>query len=90
MNKISMLSVLFVVGCGKSAYTEDREPAPARAVIVVTEKTKECTRSYTQGETTPPEWTCKEDKKDDKVIVVTDDDILPQQAPVVIIKKKTK
>lgn len=89
MNKISVLLVLCFVGCGKTAYTEDREPAPARAVIVVTEKTKECTRSYTQGET-PPEWTCKEEtKKDDKVIVVTDDDMPQQQAPVVI-KKKTK
>jgi hypothetical protein len=91
MNKISVvLSVLCLVGCGKEAYTEDRKPA-VRAVIVVTETTKECTRSYTQGET-PPEWTCIEEPRKDKgVIVVTDDD-MPKQAPppVVIIKKKTK
>ncbi len=89
MNKINVLILLCLVGCGKTAYTEDREPAPAKTVTaVVTEKTKECTRSYTQGET-PPEWTCKEEtKKDNKVIVVTDDDddVPQQQAP----RKKTK
>jgi hypothetical protein len=54
MNKVIMLSVLALVGCGKAAYSSDDHPK-----VTVTDRTRECTRTYVYGET-PPAWTCKE------------------------------
>jgi hypothetical protein len=56
MNKIIVLasSVLTLVGCGKAAYSDDHDPK-----VTVTDRTRECTRTYIYGETPPP-WTCKE------------------------------
>jgi hypothetical protein len=54
MNKIIVLaSVLAIVGCGKAAYSDDHPK------VTVTDRTRECTRTYVYGET-PPAWTCKE------------------------------